>query len=71
MCKKSFEGFVPKADSSTSITLKADSAQNVADIYYTRSQYMLTFKLGDGVTLDEAAPPTTEASITAQRFLRT
>ena len=29
--QKSFEGFVPKADSSTSITLKADSAQNVVD----------------------------------------
>ena len=55
--QKSFEGFVPKADSSTSITLKADSAQNVADIYYTRSQYMLTFKLGDGVTLDEGCAP--------------
>ena len=55
--QKSFKGFVPKADSSTSITLKADSAQNVADIYYTRSQYMLTFKLGDGVTLDEGCAP--------------
>lgn len=55
--QKSFKGFVPKADSSTSITLKADSAQNVADIYYTRSQYMLTFKLGDGVTLDEGYAP--------------
>ena len=55
--QKSFKGFVPKADSSTSITLKADSAQNVADIYYTRSQYMLTFKLGDDVTLDEGCAP--------------
>lgn len=55
--QKSFKGFVPKADSSTSITLKADSAQNVADIYYTRNQYMLTFKLGDGVTLDEGYAP--------------
>ena len=55
--QKSFKGFVPKADSSTSITLKADSAQNVADIYYTRNQYMLTFKLGDGVTLDEGCAP--------------
>ena len=44
--QKSFEGFAPKADSSTSITLKADSAQNVADIYYTRSRYMLTFQAG-------------------------
>lgn len=55
--QKSFKGFVPKADSSTSITLKADSAQNVADIYYTRNQYMLTFKLGDGVTLDKGCAP--------------
>ena len=55
--QKSFKGFVPKADSSTSITLKAGSAQNVADIYYTRNQYMLTFELGDGVTLDEGCAP--------------
>lgn len=55
--QKSFEGFVPKADSSTSITLKADSAQNVANIYYTRNQYMLTFELGGGVTLDEGCAP--------------
>lgn len=55
--QKSFEGFAPKADSSTSITLQADSAQNVADIYYTRNQYMLTFELGDGVTLDDGCAP--------------
>lgn len=55
--QKSFEGFVPKADSSTSITLKADSAQNVANIYYTRNQYMLTFELGGGVMLDEGCAP--------------
>ena len=55
--QRSFEGFVPKADSSTSITLKADSAQNVANIYYTRNQYMLTFELGGGVTLDEGYAP--------------
>ena len=51
--QKSFEGFAPKADSSTSITLQADSAQNVVDLYYTRNRYTLSFNLGDGVNLDE------------------
>ena len=56
MCK-SFDGFVPKADSSTSITLKADSAQNVVDLYYTRNRYTLSFNLGDGVNLDDGCAP--------------
>lgn len=55
--QKSFEGFVPKADSSTSITLKADSAQNVVDLYYTRNRYTLSFNLGDGVSLDDGYAP--------------
>ena len=55
--QKSYEGFTPKSDTPASITLKAGSAQNVADIYYTRNQYMLTFELGDGVTLDEGCAP--------------
>lgn len=55
--QKSFEGFVPKADSSTSITLKADSAQNVVDLYYTRNRYTLSFNLGDGVNLDDGCAP--------------
>ena len=55
--QKSFEGFVPKADSSTSITLKADSAQNVVDLYYTRNRYTLSFNLGDGVSLDDGCAP--------------
>ena len=54
---KSFEGFAPKADSSTSITLQADSAQNVVDLYYTRNRYTLSFNLGDGVILDEGSAP--------------
>ena len=44
--QKSFEGFVPKADSSTSITLKADSAQNVVNIYYARNVYHLFLHYG-------------------------
>ena len=55
--QKSFEGFVPKADSSTSITLKADSAQNVVDLYYARNRYTLSFNLGDGVSLDDGCAP--------------
>ena len=55
--QKSFEGFVPKADSSTSITLKADSAQNVVNLYYTRNRYTLSFNLGDGVSLDDGCAP--------------
>lgn len=55
--QKSYEGFTPKSDTPSSITLQADSAQNVADIYYTRNQYMLTFELGDGVILDEGSAP--------------
>ena len=55
--QKSFEGFEPKADSSTSITLKADSAQNVVNRYYTRNRYTLSFNLGDGVILDEGSAP--------------
>ena len=56
--QKSFEGFAPKADSSTSITLQADSAQNVVNLYYTRNRYILSFNLGDGVSLDEGSAPT-------------
>lgn len=55
--QKSFEGFEPKADSSTSITLKADSAQNVVNRYYTRNRYTLSFNLGVGVILDEGSAP--------------
>ena len=55
--QKSFEGFAPKADSSTSITLKADSAQNVVNLYYTRNRYTLSFNLGDGVSLDDGCAP--------------
>lgn len=55
--QKSFGGFEPKADSSTSITLKADSAQNVVNRYYTRNRYTLSFNLGDGVILDEGSAP--------------
>ena len=55
--QKSFDGFAPKADSSTSITLHADSAQNVVDLYYTRNRYTLSFNLGDGVILDEGSAP--------------
>lgn len=56
--QKSYEGFrLDTSKGSASITLQADSAQNVADIYYTRNQYMLTFKLGDGVTLDQGYAP--------------
>lgn len=55
--QKSFEGFTPRADSPASITLTADSTQNVAELYYTRNQYTLTFDLGDGVTLDEGSAP--------------
>ena len=55
--QKFFEGFAPKADSSTSITLQADSAQNVVDLYYTRNRYTLSFNLGDGVSLDDGCVP--------------
>lgn len=55
--QKFFEGFAPKADSSTSITLQADSAQNVVDLYYTRNRYTLSFNLGDGVSLDDGCAP--------------
>ena len=55
--QKSFEGFAPKADSSTSITLQADSTKNVVDLYYTRNRYTLSFNLGDGVILDEGSAP--------------
>lgn len=48
--QKSFEGFVPKADSSTSITLKADSAQNVVNVYYARNVYNLFFDFGANTT---------------------
>lgn len=44
--QKSFEGFVPKADSSTSITLKADSAQNMVNVYYARNVYHLFLHYG-------------------------
>lgn len=55
--KKDYEGFTPAKDSPDSIILKADSAQNVVDIYYTRNQYTLRFNLGDGVTLEEGGAP--------------
>ena len=56
--QKSYDGFTLREGDSTSITLKADSAQNVVDIYYTRNQYALNFNLGNGVTLDEGSAPT-------------
>lgn len=56
--QKSFEGFVPKSDTPSSITLQADSAQNEVNLYYTRNRYALSFNLGDGVSLDEGSAPT-------------
>ena len=56
--QKSYDGFTLKEGDSTSITLAADSAQNVVNIYYTRNQYALNFNLGNGVTLDEGSAPT-------------
>ena len=55
--QKSYEGFTldESQGSPTSITLKADSAQNVVDIYYTRNQYALSYVLGDNVTWDEGS----------------
>lgn len=55
--QKSFEGFTPRSDTPSSITLQADSAQNVVDLYYTRNRYTLSFNLGDGVILDEGSAP--------------
>lgn len=56
--QKSYEGFTPKSDTPSSITLQADSAQNVVNLYYTRNRYILSFSLGDGVRLDEGSAPT-------------
>ena len=56
--QKSYEGFTPKSDTPSSITLQADSAQNVVNLYYTRNRYILSFSLGDGVSLDEGSAPT-------------
>ncbi len=56
--QKSYEGFTPKSDTPSSITLQADSAQNVVNLYYTRNRYILSFNLGDGVSLDEGSAPT-------------
>lgn len=55
--QKSYEGFTPKSDTPASITLKADSAQNVVNRYYTRNRYTLSFNLGGGVILDEGSAP--------------
>lgn len=55
--QKSYEGFTPKSDTPSSITLQADSAQNVVDLYYTRNRYTLSFNLGDGVSLDDGCVP--------------
>lgn len=54
--QKSYEGFTPKSDTPSSITLQADSAQNVVNLYYTRNRYALSFNLGDGVILEGSAP---------------
>lgn len=54
--QKSYEGFTPKSDTPSSITLKADSAQNEVNLYYTRNRYALSFNLGDGVILEGSAP---------------
>lgn len=56
--QKSYEGFTPKSDTPSSITLQADSAQNVVNLYYTRNRYILSFNLGDGVSLDGGSAPT-------------
>lgn len=57
--QKSYEGFaLDTSKGSASITLQADSTQNVVDLYYTRNQYTLSFNLGDGVSLDEGSAPT-------------
>lgn len=62
--QKSFEGFTLRDDAPASIILTADSAQNVANLYYTRNQYTLTFNLGNGVKLDESsASAPTDGSI--------
>ena len=53
--QKSYDGFTLREGDSTSITLAADSAQNVVNIYYTRNKYKLSFDLGGGVTLDEGS----------------
>lgn len=56
--QKSYEGFaLDTSKGSASITLQADSTQNVVDLYYTRNQYTLSFNLGDGVILDEGSAP--------------
>ena len=54
--QKSYEGFTPKSDTPSSITLQADSAQNEVNLYYTRNRYALSFNLGDGVILEGSAP---------------
>lgn len=43
----SYEGFTAP-NSTTTITIQADAAQNVVDYYYTRNQYTLTWELGIG-----------------------
>ena len=56
--QKSYEGFrLDTLKGSASITLQADSAQNVVNRYYTRNRYTLSFNLGDGVILDEGSAP--------------
>lgn len=58
--QKSFEGFVPKADSSTSITLKADSAQNMVNVYYARNVYNLFLHYGVDATEIEGTFPSSD-----------
>ena len=55
--QKSYEGFTPRSDTPSSITLQADSTKNVVDLYYTRNRYTQSFNLGDGVILDEGSAP--------------
>ena len=43
----SYEGFTAPG-STTTITIKANAAENVVDYYYTRNQYTLTWELGIG-----------------------
>ena len=56
--QKSYEGFrLDTSKGSASITLQADSVQNVVNRYYTRNRYTLSFNLGDGAILDEGSAP--------------
>ena len=56
--QKDYEGFTLQADSHTSITLTANNAENVANLYYTRNKYTLIYKLnGDGASWTDGKTP--------------